>query len=482
MLHDDTFALLKRRIAFAAVVAVASLAIAPPPAAGWDCSPNFLVKRSGRFNNGATIGGSVAANDPGGSIRLSQRVTMADGTAVTGDKVVVGGGASVYDVFANQLLLNSQAVVRNTSGLAALPVVSPFCSVPAIACGGGDVIVPPGQDVGPLSPGTYGRLRVLTGGSVTLAAGAFTFCDIKLGREVTMVTVGPATLDVAGDVKIGDGSTLAPASGTAPVQVNVAGRRVRVSNSATARVAFVAPNAQISFGRDARLAGCFCVDRAKSDKGITLDTTPSTTTTTTSSTTSTTEASSTTTTTTTSTTTSTTLAPVKIAGVRYRSFANTGADEIYLGTGDLGVAGNRTAEQVTWVKPGTYDFTFTYDPGVPELRTTVVGVANPVNETVVHALAAPLAAMDSIEIAVCDRVPGSQVDLLNVVVDGQPVGTFIGNDDPGVCQFPTFSAAGLGVDLNDGFTFTGQLFLDGPFSLSQEFTRAEILVGQNFAP
>ncbi len=186
--------------------------------------------------------------------------------------------------------------------------------------------------------------------------------------------------------------------------------------------------------------------------------------------------------TTTTSSTTTTLAPVKIAGVRYRSLANTGGEEIYLGVGDLGVAGNRTAEQVTWAKPGTYDFTFTYDPGVPELRTTVIGVDNAVNETVVRSLPGPLAAMDSIEIGVCDRVAGSQVSLLNVVVDGQPIGSIVGNDDLVNCQFPKFTAAGLGIDLNDGFTFTGQLFLDGPFSTSQELTRAEILVGQNFLP
>jgi hypothetical protein len=201
-------------------------------------------------------------------------------------------------------------------------------------------------------------------------------------------------------------------------------------------------------------------------------------------TTSSTSTSSTSTSTTTTSSTSTTLAPVKVAGVRYRSLGNTGADEIYLGVGDLGVAANRTAEQVTWAKPGTYDFTFSYDPGVPELRTTVKGVDNAVDETVVRALPGPLAAMDSFEIGVCDRVAGSQVDLLNVTVDGQPVGgiSVVGNDDPTNCQFPKFTAAGLGIDLNDGFTFTGQLFLDGPFSSSQELTRAEIIVGQNFLP
>jgi hypothetical protein len=400
-------------LATAAAMVVSVVSARPAlafPAVGCDCAPAFLVGRDGRFNNGATIGGSIAANDVGGSIRLSQRVTMADGTSVTGDRVVAGRGASVDDVFANQLSLGPEAVVRGTQGTPTLPVISPFCTVPAITCGGNDVIVAPGQDVGPLAPGTYGRLRVLTGGSITLSPGEFTFCDVKLGREVTMVTLGQATLNVAGNVTIGDDSMLGPASGTDPVQVNVAGRRVRVSNNAVATAAVVAPDAQISLGRDADLLGCFCVDRAKSDKGIILDCTGTTTTTTTTTTTPTTTTSSTTgtsstttpttttssttetsttTTTTTTTTTSTTLAPVKIAGVRYRSFANTGGDEIYLGTGDLGVAANRTAEQVTWVKPGTYDFTFTYDPGVPELRTTVLGVGNPVNETVVRPLAGP---------------------------------------------------------------------------------------------
>jgi len=460
------------------VAALVFLASASPLDAAWECVPSFLVRRSGNFNNEATIEGSVAANDADGRIRLSRRVRMADGTAVIGNRVVVGNGASAYDVFANVLRLGPAATIRNTSGPASLPVIDPFCSFPAFACGGADVVVPPGQDLGPISPGVYGRLRVMAGGSITLAAGNYVFCDIDLSRWVTVLALGPATINVAGSVRIGDDATFAPALGTDPLLVNVAGRRVRVSNGAETTATFVAPAAQISSGRGATLTGCFCVDRAKSDKGITLATTSSTTTSTTLVDPSTT----TTSTTTTSPTTTTTLAPVKIAGVRYRSFANTGAEEIYLGTGDLGVAANRTAAQVTWVKPGTYDITFSYDPNVPELRTTVVGIANPVNETVVRPLSGPLAAMDSIEIALCDRVPGSQVDLLNVEVDGQPVGTFIGNDDPGLCQFPTFSAAGLGVDLNDGFLFTGQLVLDGPFSMSQELSRAEILVGQNFAP
>ena len=91
------------------------------------------------------------------------------------------------------------------------------------------MLVGPGQRLGPLAPGVYGRLQVLNGGAVTLSAGAFTFCDVKTGRGAAIRTLGPA------------------------------------------HAAFVAPDARISFGRDAHLVGCFCTDRAKSDKHITLE-------------------------------------------------------------------------------------------------------------------------------------------------------------------------------------------------------------------
>ena len=48
------------------------------------------------------------------------------------------------------------------------------------------------------------------------------------------------------------------------------GKLVRVSQSAFANASFVAPNGRITFGRDSDFVGCFCTDREKSDKHITL--------------------------------------------------------------------------------------------------------------------------------------------------------------------------------------------------------------------
>ena len=111
----------------------------------------------------------------------------------------------------------------------------------------------------------------MDGASITLSTGQFTFCDVKTGRGSRITTLGPATLNVAGNVVIGTASTLAPAQGTDPVLVNATGRYVRVSDSASANAAFVAPNARITFGRGAKLLGCFCAARANSDKRIDLE-------------------------------------------------------------------------------------------------------------------------------------------------------------------------------------------------------------------
>jgi hypothetical protein len=196
---------------------------------------------------------------------------MADGTRVIGDTVQIGNGSSVEQVFANTLLRGAEVVIRAGTGLPTLPLALVPCPLPAFACGGTDVQVPPNQTQGPLAPGVNGRLRVLNGASLTLAAGEFTFCDVKMGRDASVTTLGTSTLNVVGNLTVGTDSTLGPATGSEPVRVNVGGKLARLTQSAFANAVFVAPAARMSFGRDARLLGCFCSDRAKSDKHITLE-------------------------------------------------------------------------------------------------------------------------------------------------------------------------------------------------------------------
>src|SRR5262245_7723575 len=232
----------------------------------------FLVAREGKVNNDGDVRASFGASNVGGRIRLGKNVVMADGTRLIGDTVQIGNASSVFDVLANTLLKGSAVVIRGATGTPPpLPLLVPFCTIPAITCSGSDVLVPVAGSSGPLAPGSYGKVQILNGGSLTLAPGTFTFCQIKMGRNATLETLGPATLNVERTVAIGSASRLGPATGDTPVVVNVAGKLVRVSQSAVANAAFYAPSGRITFGRDSDLLGCFCTDRAKSDKHITLE-------------------------------------------------------------------------------------------------------------------------------------------------------------------------------------------------------------------
>jgi hypothetical protein len=106
--------------------------------------------------------------------------------------------------------------------------------------------------------------------TLTLTAGEFTFCDVKMGRQAVLEAEGDVIMKIALNLRIGTASTFGPAPGFAPVGVYVGGRKVRLSQSARVIAAIVAPNAKIAFGRDAELDGCFCAQQAKSDKHITL--------------------------------------------------------------------------------------------------------------------------------------------------------------------------------------------------------------------
>jgi hypothetical protein len=161
--------------------------------------------------------------------------------------------------------------------------------------------------------------------------------------------------------------------------------------------------------------------------------------------------------------------PIKIAGSRFRSFGNTGAGEVYLGVGDLGVGANRVEKQVAWAKPGSYDVTFTYDPGTQTLVTSSSF------GSLTYNLPGPLDYMDSFEVIVADRDTGCTVNFTNVIVNGVSLGDFVGNDAFAAYKFST---SDLGVDLNGGFTFTGTIYIDGPFGTSQELSRVEILCGR----
>ena len=172
-----------------------------------------------------------------------------------------------------------------------------------------------------------------------------------------------------------------------------------------------------------------------------------------------------------------------LVAARYRSFANTGGEEVYLGAPDLGAV-PRGATNLAWTtgtsaSPASNNVTVTYHP-ISGLTTTVtngVGTSWTVTRTLDQLLADftskaktnRLADLNVLRITVKSRNTGSNAALKNVVVNGQALGSFAG---VGVLDWTV-----TGACLADGFTLTGKVQLDGPFSTSQELSAIDVRAG-----
>jgi len=171
-----------------------------------------------------------------------------------------------------------------------------------------------------------------------------------------------------------------------------------------------------------------------------------------------------------------------LAGDRFRSFQPTGADENYLGVPSVGTAANRTAQQLNWMtdpsNPLTsFDFTFQYDQANDNLVSTILGGTLTYNNwsTQLGTLGKTKGAADlnAFQITVKQGDIGSTVYLTDMVLDGNALGSFYGVDGLNKDWLVT----GSNMNLTDGFTLTGKLWLQGPFSSSQENSAVNLTAG-----
>ena len=171
-----------------------------------------------------------------------------------------------------------------------------------------------------------------------------------------------------------------------------------------------------------------------------------------------------------------------LAGDRFRSFQPTGADENYLGVPNLGTAGNRVARQLNWMTDAnnpltSFDFTFQYDQANDKLVSTIFGGSLEYTgwSTKLAGLGKTKGAADlnAFQFSVKQGDIGSLVYLTDVVLDGTALGSFLGVD--GVTK--DWLVTGSDMNLTDGFTLTGKLWLKGPFSSSQENSAVNLAAG-----
>ena len=154
------------------------------------------------------------------------------------------------------------------------------------------------------------------------------------------------------------------------------------------------------------------------------------------------------------------------AGVRFRSFADTGGGEVYLGQPDLGSPDTRVEANFNWDSPGTYPFVFTYQKN--QLEVEVNGVTLGYASLDEPIFTGPI---NTLLVDIASRDEDSTAKLKNLVVNGEPIDVV--NPD-GQLLRQVFRIDDVAARI-----ITGEIVLTGGFSQSQELSRIEVRVGND---
>ncbi|MFT5039317.1 MAG: hypothetical protein ACI8TX_000265 [Hyphomicrobiaceae bacterium] len=222
----------------------------------------FGVSTFALIGSGVEVGGDLVGNAAGSQLRVQGNARMGDSTVVVADKVTLAAGSSVVDVAANDLVAANRAEIRGAIGsVPGFPIQEPFCQVAeSIDCEGPLVSIARRDGFGPLPPGSYSNVKVGKGAILTLDAGVYEFCSLRLARDARLVTArsGETTLEIRDSLGLGRGSNLAPQVDGQPAILRVAGSRVHLSSNVHFDASLVAPAARIRVGRNSELRGDVC--------------------------------------------------------------------------------------------------------------------------------------------------------------------------------------------------------------------------------
>lgn len=238
------------------ILALSTAAWAGAPAAPPATLDEYVVlgTRDVRLGKGLLVThGSIGLNDAGHRLRLGRESSLPDGSALAGDRVEVGRGVSVFDLFTNALGSSPGGVdVRGTGPTPFTPpVVAGLPIPPPFAPGTTDVRVR-GNETVALAPGAYGDVVVARRGTLVIEGGTYELASFRTGRLAKILVMGPAMLHVAESFKVGHLSAFGPGvTGLSPLDVDVVvgGAHVRLGPASHVSVDLLAPAARIRLGR-----------------------------------------------------------------------------------------------------------------------------------------------------------------------------------------------------------------------------------------
>ena len=227
----------------------------------------FVTRTSARLGGESVVDGQLIVNEPGGLAKLGPFAQMTATSPLTADFVTLGKSATIFDVSTNLLRKPTTAIVNGSVTPAVLPVLSTWCDMPAVACGGPDVRVEVGQVVR-IAPGSYDQIVVLNRGTLELDPGEYDVCTIRTTTPTAVRPRGDVVLRVQGDLKLGRFGLFEPLAGSS--QIWVAGKAKISTSSAVHGAALRTPDLQTKLGRFVIFNGSLCADTLKAQRAVQL--------------------------------------------------------------------------------------------------------------------------------------------------------------------------------------------------------------------
>jgi hypothetical protein len=235
---------------------------------------------------GLTIeGGNLGVND--GSFFAGGAVD-APNSQIVANEVTLDPASLCAELFANNpagvpgcgpATGFSSPIFPDLATACGFPASFPACdpSMPLTLSGGTTVVLP---------PGVYGDVEVLGGGgnppsTLVLTGGNYVFCSMSFGREGKLLFQAPSTVNVVGDVELGNLTFTGPADGSGlgaeDLKIFVAGTEVHFSRQSEVRAFLCAPDATLRMTAGTTVIGSFLADVIRTERiGVTTTTTTST--------------------------------------------------------------------------------------------------------------------------------------------------------------------------------------------------------------
>ena len=210
---------------------------------------NSVWIRQGADVNSGNIGvkyaGPGARLDSQSEVTIGKNVYVADGVSVYGDSIKVKNGASIFDVYYNELKNNG--TVRGTEYTPlGLPQDITMPAFPTPAPGTEDHDVPQGESL-TLAPGSYGEIMVRKNATLTLTGGTYHFENLDLGSSHAKVLFqAPTDLIIKNRLGPGKSAVIGPEDGS-----GVSAKEIRIyvngSNGNTGNLGATPKAAQIGY-------------------------------------------------------------------------------------------------------------------------------------------------------------------------------------------------------------------------------------------